>query len=132
MSSVDAVLDQLRAQLRAEAVVGEAAEVVHVLLEPPERARRVVRTAAGVRPQLARRVRHEIDQRLSPDHDRHGRRLSGRRLAQFSGARCDSASTVSTTVETSRQTAAFQVAATSNDTAVPPSTTGMWRAAALR
>ena len=70
---LDAVLDELGAQPRAEAVVGQAAEVVHVLLEPPQRARRVVRPAARVRAQLARGVRHEIDQRLSPDHDRHGR-----------------------------------------------------------
>ena len=67
------VLDELGAQPRAEAVLGQAAEVVHVLLEPPQRARGVVRPAARVCPQLARRVRHEIDERLSPDHDRHGR-----------------------------------------------------------
>ena len=61
----------MRAQVRAEAVLGKAAEEVHVLLEPSECAGRVVRTAARVRAQLTCGVRHQVDQRLSPDHDRH-------------------------------------------------------------
>ena len=67
----DAILDELGPQPRAEPVVGQAPQVVHVLLEPAQCARGVVRPAPGMRAQFTRLLRHQIDERFSSDDDRH-------------------------------------------------------------
>ena len=67
-----AVLLELRAQAAAEAVGGQAAEVGDRLLEPPERARAVERTAAQVRADVVAVLHDEIDQRFPADEDHAG------------------------------------------------------------